>query len=176
MRSPPADGGREAEWRPADAGLTRIKSSAERRLNFDRHSERGFAMLRRKNTKLTRLLMIALIGWSAVGAEIAPVLAQPPAMQHALTSEARSQLNRSIASMTSLDPRQIEIRTTNAVVLVRLVNTLYNTGPASDRDYLASTIAALVEKDLKRGSAARAGDGAPRAVPQARRLVHEDRR
>ena len=106
-------------------------------------------MLRRKKTILTRLLMIALIGWSSVGAEIAPVLAQPAAMQHALTSEARSQLNRSIASMTSLDPRQIEIRTTNAVVLVRLVNTLYNTGPASDRDYLASTIAALVEKDSK---------------------------
>ena len=107
-------------------------------------------MIGAKKAKLARLLMIALIGWSAVGAEIAPVLAQPPAMQHALTSEsARSQLKHSIASMTGLDPRQIEIWTTNAVVLVRLVNTLYNTGPASDRDYLASTIAALLEKDSK---------------------------
>ena len=51
--------------------------------------------------------------------------------------------------MTSLDPRQIEIRTTNAVVLVQLVSTLYNTGPASDRDYLASTIAALLERNSK---------------------------
>ena len=37
-------------------------------------------------------------------------------------------------------------RTSNTVVLVRLINTLYNTRPASDRESLASTIAALLEK------------------------------
>jgi hypothetical protein len=58
-------------------------------------------------------------------------------------------LKRSIASMTSLDPKHIEIQATNAVVSVRLVDTLYNSGPASDREYLASTIAALIEKDSK---------------------------
>ena len=51
--------------------------------------------------------------------------------------------------MTSLDTKSVEIQATNTVVSVRLVNTLYNTGPASDREYLASTIAALIEKDLK---------------------------
>jgi len=91
--------------------------------------------------------MFALIGWSAVGGEIAPAVAQPPAKQHALTSEAaQSQLRRSIATATSLDLKQIEVRTSNTVVLVRLMNTPYNTQPASDRESLASTIAALLEK------------------------------
>ena len=80
-------------------------------------------------------------------ARIAPALAQPPAKQLALASEAaESQLRRSIAAMTSLDLKQIEVRTHNTVVLVRLIITLYNTRPASDRESLASTIAALLEK------------------------------
>ena len=91
--------------------------------------------------------MIALIGWSAVGGEIAPALAQPPAKQHALTSEAaKSQVARSIAATTSLDLKRIEVRTHNTVVLVRLINTPYNTRTPSDRESLASTIAALLEK------------------------------
>ena len=51
--------------------------------------------------------------------------------------------------MTSLDPKSVEVHVTVTVVSVRLVNTLYNTGPASDREYLASTVAALIEKDAK---------------------------
>lgn len=107
-------------------------------------------MLGSKTTKLSRFLMIALIGWSAVGGGIAPAVAQPPAKQHALTSEvAQSQLRRSIAAMTSLDLERIEVRTSNTVVLVRLMNTPYNARSASDREALASTIAALLERDRR---------------------------
>jgi hypothetical protein len=107
-------------------------------------------MLGIKTTKLSRFLLIALIGWSAVGSGIAPVVAQPLANQHALTSEAaQSQLRRSIAAMTSLDLERIEVRTSNTVVLVRLMNTPYNTRAASDRESLASTIAALLERDRR---------------------------
>jgi hypothetical protein len=107
-------------------------------------------MLGAKKTTLARFLLMALIGWSAFGGEIAPTLAQPSANRHALSGKiAQSQLKRSIASMTSLDPKYIEIQATDTVVLVRLVNTLYNSGPASDREYLASTIAALIKKDSR---------------------------
>ena len=67
-------------------------------------------MLNKRRPILTRLLMIALIGWSAVGGEVASAVAQPPANQHALTSEAaQSQLARSVAAMTSLDLEQVEV-------------------------------------------------------------------
>jgi len=48
--------------------------------------------------------------------------------------------------MTSLSPDQIEVHATNAVIRVALVNTLYNGDPPSQREYLASTMAALVTK------------------------------
>ena len=99
---------------------------------------------------MTRFLLIVLAACIAVGGQVAPTIAQPPANRHALTtSAAQSQLKSSIATMTSLDQKDIEIQATDTVVSVRLVNTLYNTGPASDREYLASTIAALIEKDSK---------------------------
>jgi hypothetical protein len=87
---------------------------------------------------------------AALSAEISPTSAHPPPRHHALTSKtAQSQLRSSIATMTSLDPKSIEIQAANTVVSMRLVNTLYNAGPASEREYLASTIAALIEKDAK---------------------------
>ena len=103
-----------------------------------------------KTTRFSRFLMIALIGWSAVGGGIALAVAQSPAKQHALTSgAAQSQLRRSIAAMASLDVEQIEVRTSNTVMLVRLMNTPYNSKSASDRESLASTIAALLERDRR---------------------------
>ena len=96
------------------------------------------------------MLVVVLAACIALGGEVSPAVAQPPAKHHALTSKAaQSQLKSSIASMTSLDPNSIEIQASRTVVSVRLVNTLYNTGPASDREYLASTIAALIRKELK---------------------------
>jgi hypothetical protein len=90
------------------------------------------------------LIVLALC--IAVAGQTALTVAQPPTTQPAAL---QSDLRRSIASMTSLDPKHIEIRATETVVTVRLVNTLYDTGPASDREYLASTIAALISKDSK---------------------------
>ena len=99
---------------------------------------------------MKHLLSVLLAACVALSGEVSPTSAQPPPQHHALTSKtAQSQLRSSIASMTSLDPKSVEIQATNTVVSVRLVNTLYNTGPASDREYLASTIAALIEKDSK---------------------------
>jgi hypothetical protein len=107
-------------------------------------------MLGAKKATLIPSLLTALIAWSAVGGEIAPALAQPPANHYAASDKiAQSQLRSSIASMTGLDPKSVEIHATSVVVSVRLINTLYNTGPASDREHLASAIAALIEKDSK---------------------------
>jgi hypothetical protein len=48
--------------------------------------------------------------------------------------------------MTSLAPHQIEVLSTVAFVRVVLVNTGNNGDPPSHREYLASTIAALITK------------------------------
>ncbi len=99
---------------------------------------------------MKRLLSVLLVACVALGGEVSATIAQPPPKHHALPSASqRSRLAASIANMTSLDPNSIEIQAAHSVVSVRLVNTLYNTGPASDREYLASTIAALIEKDAK---------------------------
>jgi hypothetical protein len=95
------------------------------------------------------VLIVVLAACIALGGEVSSTSAQsPPPRYHALSSKtAQSQLKNSIASMTGLDPKSIEIQAANTVVSVRLLNTLYNNGPASGREYLASTIAALIEKD-----------------------------
>ena len=83
-----------------------------------------------------------------VAAEVPAALAQAPAKQHALSTVAGwSQLRDEIARMTSLSPDEIDIHATNAMLRVVLVNTVYNNDPASDREYLASTISALVNKN-----------------------------
>ena len=82
------------------------------------------------------MLVVVLAACIALGGEVSPAVAQPPAKNYALTSKAaQSQLKSSIASIT--------------VVSVRLVNTLYNAGPPSERGHLASTIAALIRKESK---------------------------
>jgi hypothetical protein len=52
--------------------------------------------------------------------------------------------------MADLSPKEIEVPATNATIRVVLVNTDYNhnlpSGPA-DREYLASNIAALIDKN-----------------------------
>ena len=120
-----------------------------------------------------RLFLIMLALCVAVGGQVTATIAEPSAKHYALTTKAAQlELKRSIASMTSLDPKHIEIRATETVVSVRLVDTLYNSGPASDREYLASTIAALIEKD-SRESITCEGDRAACSVPQARSVAHE---
>ncbi len=97
---------------------------------------------------MSKLLLVALIAIGAVLAVIPSIsIAQQPPKQHNLTTDAAErQLKDAIARMTSLNPKEIEIYTTSTMLRVRLVNTVYNNDPASDREYLASTISALVAK------------------------------
>ena len=48
--------------------------------------------------------------------------------------------------MTAFDPKEVELYTTSAMLRVLLVNTAYNNHPASDREYIASNISALLTK------------------------------
>jgi hypothetical protein len=97
---------------------------------------------------LSAMLAVALV--AAGGAPAA--IAQPPAQQHA-TTPSQAQLRDAIARLTSLSPKEIRVHVTSAMIRVELVNTGYNEDPPSGREYLASTIAALVnantEKDAR---------------------------
>ena len=126
---------------------------------------------------LKRLIFAVLAtGMIAVG-EVPTVDAQQASKQHALTTEAaRPQLRDAIARMTDLNSNAIEIHTTNTLVRVRLVNTLYNGDRPSDREYLASTIAALLAQKAKNDPALEKSQRPPYRISEARRLVYKDRR
>ena len=98
---------------------------------------------------MLKRLLATMVAVGLVAATEAPAApAQEPTKQYALsTAEGRSQLRDEIARMTSLSPNEIEIHTTNTMLRIVLVNTVYNNDPASDREYLASTISALVNKN-----------------------------
>jgi hypothetical protein len=92
------------------------------------------------------LLPIGLaVGLLVAGGQSAAI-GQSSLTQHALSRQDRTQLRDEIARMTSLTPDQIEVVSTIAFVRVALVNTGYNGDPPSHREYLASTIAALITK------------------------------
>jgi hypothetical protein len=92
------------------------------------------------------LLAIGLgVGVLVAGGQSAAI-GQSSVTQHALSRQAKAQLRDEIARMTSLAPHQIEVLSTVAFVRVVLVNTGHNSDPPSHREYLASTIAALVTK------------------------------
>jgi len=55
--------------------------------------------------------------------------------------------------MTSLSLNEIEVHATNTVVRIVLVNTGYNGDRPSDREYLASTISALVRTNAEKDPA-----------------------
>ena len=52
--------------------------------------------------------------------------------------------------MTGLSPKEVEVHATNAMIRVVLVNTAYNGDRPSDREHLASTISALVNKNAEK--------------------------
>jgi hypothetical protein len=118
------------------------------RLKFRRGDVVVTAQLEVGGYEMSNRLLIAMI---AIGVSLAGILstsvAQEPPKQHHLTTEAtEKQLKDAIARMTNLNPKEIEIYTTRSMLRVRLVNTIYNNDPASDREYLASTISALFTK------------------------------
>jgi hypothetical protein len=92
------------------------------------------------------------VGFVLIAAPAA--IAQTTHSQHALMSRvARAQLRDEIARMANLSPKEIEVRVTNAMVRVMLINTDYNHGLPSaseDREYLASNIAALMNKNAEK--------------------------
>ncbi len=98
---------------------------------------------------LKRLLAAMLAAGIVVAGPAPAVMAQTPPQQHAISAPLRAQLRDEIARMTSLDPNKIDVRATNVVIRVVLVNTVYNGDPSSEREYLASTISGLVQKNAK---------------------------
>ena len=96
---------------------------------------------------LKRLIGTTLLA-GYIAALVAPAaLAQPPLQQNAQSPAIQSQLRDELARMTSLNPNEIEVHATKAMIRVVLVNTGYNDDPPSGREYLASTVAALVNKN-----------------------------
>ena len=71
-------------------------------------------------------------------------IAQTPHKQHVWSTQETAQLRDEIARMTDLSPKEIEVHSKNAVIQVVLINTGYNGDPPTHREYLASTISALV--------------------------------
>ncbi len=103
---------------------------------------------------MIRYLIVAVLcgGVIAAGAG-SEVIAQAPANQHALsTVSLQAQLKDEIARMTSLSPNDIQVHATNAMIRVVLVNTGYNDDPPTARQYLASTVSALVNKNAEKDS------------------------
>ncbi len=101
---------------------------------------------------MLKRFLAATLAVGVVLTEAAPAaIAQEPAKLHTLsTASARAQLSDEIARMADLSPKEIEVHATNTIIRVVLVNTDYNrdlpSGPA-DREYLASNIAALMNKN-----------------------------
>ena len=98
---------------------------------------------------LKRLLVAMMAAGVVIAGPSPATLAQTPAQQHAVLAPLRTQLRDEIARMTSLSPIEIEVHATNAVIRVVLVNKVYNADPSSEREYLASTISALVRKNAE---------------------------
>jgi hypothetical protein len=100
--------------------------------------------------KLMRRLLVAMMAAGVVNAGPTPAtLAQTPAPQREVLATLQMQLREEIAQMTSLRPNEIEVHATRAVIRVMLINTVYNADPSSEREYLASTISALVRKNAE---------------------------
>ena len=97
---------------------------------------------------LKRLIGTTLIAGCIAAVEAPAAFAQPALQQHAqLSASIQAQLRDEIARMTSLSPKEIEVHATKAMIRVVLVNTGYNDDPPPGREYLASTVAALVNKN-----------------------------
>ena len=98
---------------------------------------------------LKRFLAAMMAAGIVVSGTAPAVIAQAPAQQRAMSASLGTQLRDEIARMTSLGPNEIEVHATNAVIRVVLVNTAYNGDPSSEREYLASTISALLRKNAE---------------------------
>lgn len=98
---------------------------------------------------LKSLLAATLAAVFIVAGEAAPTIAQETAQQLSGAS-AQVQLRDEIARMTSLNPKEIEVHVTLVMIRIVLVNTGYNNDPPPAREYLASTISALINKNAEK--------------------------
>ena len=99
---------------------------------------------------LKRLLAATLVVGSILIGDATAAIAQEPAKQHALSAASfQAQLRDNIARMTSLSPKEIEVHATPVMIRVVLINTGYNDDPPPAREYLASTVSALVNKEAE---------------------------
>jgi hypothetical protein len=94
---------------------------------------------------MVRRLFAAMLAIGLLGAT-ASAIAQTPHKPFALSAQENAQLKDEIARMTSLNPKEIEVHSKNAVIRVVLVNTGYNDDAAKHREYLASAISALMAR------------------------------
>jgi len=102
---------------------------------------------------IKRLIAATLAAGFIVAGEAPAAIAQAPAKQHILsTAPLQAQLKDEIARMTSLSPKEIEVQATSAMIRVVLVNTGYNDDPPQAREYLASTVSALMNKNAEKDS------------------------
>ncbi len=107
---------------------------------------------------INRLLAAALAAGFIVAGEAPAPMAQTPAKPHAVSiasdlARLQTRIRDQIARMTSLNPKEIEVHATHTVIRVVLVNTDYNKDRPSDREYLASTISALVRANAEKDPA-----------------------
>jgi hypothetical protein len=98
---------------------------------------------------LKSLLAATLAAVFIVAGETPATIAQEPAQQLS-GAPAQAQLRDEIARMTSLSPREIEVHVTLVMIRIVLVNTGYNDDPPPAREYLASTISALINKNAEK--------------------------
>jgi hypothetical protein len=104
---------------------------------------------------LKRLLVTALAaGFIAAGEAPVAVAQQPHALSTAIgRAQFQSELRDQVARVTGLSHKEIEVHATNVSIRIVLVNTGYNGDRPSDREYLASTISALVRANAEKDSA-----------------------
>lgn len=100
---------------------------------------------------LKRLVAATLTAGFIVAGAAPAAIAQAPAKQHTVSTDTlQAQLKDEIARMTGLSPNEIEVHATNAMIRVVLVNSGYNDDPPPAREYLASTVSALVNKNAEK--------------------------
>ena len=103
---------------------------------------------------LKRLIVVALAAGIVLAGQTPAVIAQESTTHQQVSSPgAGAQFAAKIATMTALDHSEVKVQATNSLIRVLLVNTAYNNHPASERDYVASTIAALLAKEAERDPA-----------------------
>ncbi len=101
-------------------------------------------------TLFRRFLAAILAALLTIGAGTNLAVAHKASAQGSSTVSLQTELRDKIARMTGLGPKDIEVHAVRNVIRVLIINTIYNQDPSSEREYLASTISALVKGNAGR--------------------------